>query len=404
MQELLNAVILDYKNPNKLFALASEYDRLEQGAAAFTFYMRAAEASLGETYEEKWLQYKSLIRMALIHDREDNRGHTVSGLLKHAISVLPSRQEAYYIFAKWLADRHEWRDALVYSEIGLSKETEDPLDNDLDINWNGVQGLHFVHAVTKWKTDGTDKSKSILFDFKYKIPHDKKYEDKIDNWLNQSGYPTTIKYTPDVDYKFKFPNIDLIEKNYSRHFQDMWVLSALNGKEKGIFIEIGSGDPVHFNNTLLLEEKFEWTGLSIDSSERFCYNHTRKRKTPVLRADAAQLDYNTLFSMHCFEAMTDFLRINAEQASIEALKKIPFNKYEFYVIQFQHNACWWGDDFKLQSRKILESLGYKLWANDISVDKQSNYEDWWLHPAVAVTKRHMKTNKPINFAWDYMVK
>ena len=41
--KLLNDVVLDYSNPFKMFALAKEYDKLKQGAAAFGWYLRAAD-------------------------------------------------------------------------------------------------------------------------------------------------------------------------------------------------------------------------------------------------------------------------------------------------------------------------------------------------------------------------
>ena len=40
---LLNDVVLDYQNPYKIYKLAREYDRLEQGAGAFSWYLRAAD-------------------------------------------------------------------------------------------------------------------------------------------------------------------------------------------------------------------------------------------------------------------------------------------------------------------------------------------------------------------------
>jgi hypothetical protein len=97
------------------------------------------------------------------------------------------------------------------------------------------------------------------------------------------------------------------------------------------------------------------------------------------------------------------LRINAEGASIPALEKIPFDKHMFNVIQFQHNACWWGDGVKDQSRKILQDLGYVCLVANVAVSETLAYEDWWVHPQVAKANRVMKAKDGINFAWDYMM-
>lgn len=45
LQELLNDHIMDPKNPDKIFKLASEYDRLEQGAMAVSLYLKTADLS-----------------------------------------------------------------------------------------------------------------------------------------------------------------------------------------------------------------------------------------------------------------------------------------------------------------------------------------------------------------------
>lgn len=56
--------------------------------------------------------------------------------------------------------------------------------------------------------------------------------------------------------RFKFIGSELIEKNYSQVYQDMFILSMLNGKKNGTFLEIGGATPYHGNNTALLEEQF----------------------------------------------------------------------------------------------------------------------------------------------------
>jgi hypothetical protein len=95
---------------------------------------------------------------------------------------------------------------------------------------------------------------------------------------------------------------------------------------------------------------------------------------------------------------------NSESVSLEVLRKIPLDKYEFLAIQFQHNACWWGNEFREESRKLLSDRGYKLWANDVSASPKENYEDWWIHPAL-INKREMKSDQTkINFVWEYMMK
>ncbi len=409
----LNDVVLDYSNPFKMYALAREYDKLEQGAAAFGWYLRAADFCEGETFEEKWLQYKAIIMGAKVMERNGDRAHTVVGMLKMAIGILPTRPEAYYFLSKLCKERHEWRDALIYSKIAIDHEdSDDPewayenIDNDLE--FPGINAIKFIHAVSKWKSDGRDDSKNLLFDLKWKEKLDEKLEKEVNGVLTQVGYPSTLAYNKNEkdNFRYQFDGIETIKKNYSRHFQDMFVISLLNGKREGTFVEIGSGHPVLFNNTLMLENDFDWKGISIDTSERMCAEHSRKRKSTVINEDASKIDYKSLFKQNCLENNIDFLRINAEQASLQALDNMPFHDYEFTVIQFQHNACWWGDDFRNKSREILNKIGYVLYVPNVAVDETNAYEDWWVHPGFVNNRSPMFANarKEINFAWTYMMK
>jgi hypothetical protein len=404
---LLNDVVLDYQNPEKIYKLALEYDRLEQGAAAFSWYLRAADMSPGKTWDERWIQYKSMILGAFIYDRNKNRDHSTEGLLEIAIETMPERPEAYYYLSKFKQERNDWRKSLMYASIGISHIEGGILEEapDNDLGYPGDDALRLLYARAKWKTDGRDDSKNLAFDLKYKNKLNKDLDAEVTELLQQHGYPSTLAYYDwDSDrYKFPFYGLENIEKNYSRHFQDMFVLSCLDGKKNGTFIELGSGHPELFNNTLLLEKDFGWKGLSVDNSERMCHIFSRSRTSNVILDNAATIDYKQLFKQNCFESKIDFLRINAEHASIEALKNIPFDKHEFNVIQFQHNAVWWGPEFREASRKILSKIGYILLVSDVAVDPRSPYEDWWVHPNIVNSKPQMKTNKKINFAWDYMM-
>jgi len=56
--------------------------------------------------------------------------------------------------------------------------------------------------------------------------------------------------------RYIFNGNSKIDKNYSEAYQDIYVLSMLDGKENGYYLEIGSGQPIIGNNTYLLESKF----------------------------------------------------------------------------------------------------------------------------------------------------
>lgn len=404
---LLNDVVLDYQNPDKIYELAKEYDRLEQGAGAFSWYLRAADMSPGETWDQRWLQYKCMILSAFIYDRQRNRDHSTEGLLEIAIETMPERPEAYYFLSKFKQERNEWRKSMIYANIAISQIENGSLEKapDNDLEYPGDNALRLLYARARWKTDGRDSSKNLAFDLKYKRKLNPDLDKEVTELLDSHGYPSTLKYDW-VDgnrFKYEFSSLNNIEHNYSRHFQDMFVLACLDGKENGTFIELGSGHPELFNNTLLLEKEFGWKGISVDNSERMCHIFSRNRNTNIVLDDVSKMDFGSLFKQNCLEQRIDFLRINAEYASLTALQNMPFQKYEFNVIQFQHNAVWWGPEFRESSRKILSQLGYILFVPDVGVDPKSPYEDWWVHPEIANKYPHMKGKPGINFAWDYMM-
>ena len=55
-------------------------------------------------------------------------------------------------------------------------------------------------------------------------------------------------------------------KSYSQINQEKFVIDYFNGKENGIFIELGGLDGVRHSNTFLLEFKYGWKGLIIEPS------------------------------------------------------------------------------------------------------------------------------------------
>lgn len=397
LQQLVTEVVLDNRNTQKMYELACEYDRLEQGAAAACFFLRAAD------WEEKdhLLQYKALIKTGLVYQREGRRGITVMGLFQNAIQLIPHRPEAYYFLAKHYESNDDWRMVLLNASTGLSMAKED--DPDIGIGYPGINALKILYAKARWKNAGMEDGKELLFDLKFKERLSPSEQEEVTKYISNIGYPAAITYKNEdhFRYKFPFPGMQSIQRNYARHFQDMFVLSVLDGKTGGSFVEIGCGDPVVHNNTLLLEKKFNWTGLSVDNDSRHCYNYKHQRKTSVFLCDALNIDYKQFFKMNCFDDNIDLLRINSENTSLEVLKRIPFDDYQFNIIQFQHNECWWGDIFKTESRKILEELGYVLLVPDVCVSETQNYEDWWVHPTYY--KPHMRSNKDKIFVWDYVM-
>lgn len=197
--------------------------------------------------------------------------------------------------------------------------------------------------------------------------------------------------------KYKFEGCEAIDRNYSQAYQDMFVLTMLNGKRGGTYLEIGAMDAVFINNTFLLESKFDWRGLSVDidpSSKKTFENNGRKNN--FILGDALTIDYDKFFQDNNFGSQIDFLQVDVEPQAqtLECLKKLPFDKYRFSVIAFEtdfyDNTN--GEDESLrnreESRSFLKSLGYELIVGNIAnvgplgKDDLSPFEDWYVDPTV----------------------
>lgn len=396
LQKLLNDQVLDPKNPQKVYDLAQEYDRLEQGAMAVSLYLKAADLSC-----DKLLQYKSLLGIAKCYDRQGNRRYTVEGALLDAAALLPTRPEAYYFLSKFYAEGSVWKQSYFYASAGLMLED----DGDIGVGYAGYKKLATRKALAKWHITGQQDAKHMLFDLKFKCSLDEEDRQSVNYLLSNIGYPDTIPYSgSDFNrFKFLFPGLETIYNNYSKHFQDLFVLTVLKGKKNGTYLEIGSGDPFIHNNTALLEKQFRWKGISIDSSPALCYNFKENRHNTVICADALEIGYQDLFDKHCVDPVVDYLQIDCDEASIEVLKRLPLDTHKFGVITFEHDSYRLGTGIRDEARAILKKHGYVLLVNDVAFTEVCAYEDWYVHPDIVEIDPAMRSKKDTNFVWDYFM-
>jgi hypothetical protein len=191
---------------------------------------------------------------------------------------------------------------------------------------------------------------------------------------------------------FKFDGSESIETNYSQSYQDMFVLSVLNGKRNGIYLEVGAYEGIFISNTYLLEKKFGWKGLSIDieqsSAESF---RNVGRENDILIQNALDIDYLDLLIKKNFPSRIDYLQLDIEPQmnTLECLKKIPFDKFKFSVITYETDyydpSVSREESHKVreESRKILESNGYELLVGNVcNISNNDPFEDWYVDPTV----------------------
>lgn len=201
----------------------------------------------------------------------------------------------------------------------------------------------------------------------------------------EGQYPNSRRYFKS-DYenlKFKFVGSKKIENNYSQSMQDMFVLSVLNGKRNGVYVEIGADKPRVINNSYLLESQYNWTGVSFEIEKDKVDYFNSIRKNECICADATKFDYKNLFDERKYPKQIDYLQLDCDppQITLECLKKLPLEEYRFSVITFETDLYAGGQEVQKEQWEILSSLGYQRVVKNIK-NEGNPYEDWWVDPLV----------------------
>lgn len=190
--------------------------------------------------------------------------------------------------------------------------------------------------------------------------------------------------------KHPFNGVNQVKENYSQSWQDIFVLTMLNGKRNGTYLELGASDPTYMNNTCLLSKKFGWTGISIDFRSELTPLWHRQRPLDDFRLlDAWNIDYQDLFKQ--LPTQIDYLQVDLDETcSLPILKKLPTST-RFSVITFETDIFAGNRYVQTESRKYLTGLGYQLLIDNVAVKNYPTktwepFEDWYVDPAVIDSK------------------
>jgi hypothetical protein len=408
----LNAYVFDPENPELNWNLAIIYDRMDQTAAAISFYLRCAERT-----EDKNLSYECLLRIGICFNRQGKRGNSERGAYLLAMHQMPTRPEAYFLTARYYERIGEHPLAYNFAELGLQFADFNQKPLRTWVEYSGKYTLIFEKMVSSWWWGKPQECRDLLRTLKndYGMKMDPTHIAATQNNLSSLGCgPTTQAFVPYWGgyyprLRHKFPGAETIARNYSQVMQDMFILSILDGKRNGTYLEIGSGDAEHGNNTKLLEE-WGWTGIGIEYNQDLANTHTNKgRKNPVLCEDAFKQDYVALCGKIAVNGVVDYLQLDCEpsKATYDLLTMMPFEQFKFAVITFEHDH--YVDItgiYRELSRQFLKSKGYVMVVNDISADGVSTFEDWWVHPelidpAIFTKMRHRDSNP--HHIVDYLI-
>ena len=378
--------ITDPENPINNFNVGLQYEYINHNSPASSFYLRCAEKT-----SDLDLRYESLLRMYFCYSNLGGRDFTCESLLKQAITLCPKKPEGYFLLTQLYERKNDW--ANVYTFASLALDICDKQSKFVSfIDYPGKHALLFQKAASSWwigKPKQCRQLYQILLNEHISELSDS-YKSLLEHNLSRLGSGPESQairpYNKNLKDKFKFTfnGLDLIENNYSQVYQDMFVLTALNGKRNGTYLEIGSSEPFKNNNSALLERVYDWSGVGIEYDENFVKQYKENRKNPVLCVDALVIDYTKLLEKYFPNSNAiDYLQLDIEppRNTYQALLSIPFDKYKFAVITYEHD--YYVDiskSYREKSRDYLESKGYQLVVPNVSPDDNSPFEDWWIHP------------------------
>jgi FkbM family methyltransferase len=214
--------------------------------------------------------------------------------------------------------------------------------------------------------------------------------------------------------EFSGGNIDLdnlsklTQQSKSQLKQDLFVLSCLDFKRNGYFVEFGATNGIDLSNSWLLEKEFGWSGILAEPSKNWHQDLLGNRSSNIeLKAvynksneklsflEASYPELSTLISFRNIDShnrkgrtyevetislidllakydapqVIDYLSIDTEGSELDILSNFDFEYYKFKVITVEHNFT----EERERINRLLTSTGYKQVLREISA-----FDDWYV--------------------------
>jgi FkbM family methyltransferase len=205
--------------------------------------------------------------------------------------------------------------------------------------------------------------------------------------------------------------LPLLQLSRSQIRQDLFVLSTLNFKRNGYFVEFGATNGLDLSNSYLLEAEFGWSGILAEPA-RCWHEALRMHRTAAIdtrcvwsetgvllnfnevsSAELSTIDdfssidihsgtrkrgqhykvetvsLNDLLGAHNAPAEIDYLSIDTEGSEFEILGRLDFDRYRFRVITCEHNHT----PAREKIHTLLAAHGYRRTLENIS-----RFDDWYI--------------------------
>ena len=230
-----------------------------------------------------------------------------------------------------------------------------------------------------------------------------------DRLINRKEFMLLLRQIED---KQKSNYIDNLILSKAQLRQDLFVLSELEFKKNGYFVDFGATNGFDISNSYLLETKFNWKGILAEPSKRWHSELKKNRKVNIntdclwsetgkelifnetddgelstvdelsssdqhknRRLNGKRYKVNTislkdLLIKYDAPKLIDYLSIDTEGSEFEILKNFDFDNFKFRVITCEHNY----NDNREKIYKLLTDNGYIRKFVNIS-----KFEDWYVY-------------------------
>ena len=231
----------------------------------------------------------------------------------------------------------------------------------------------------------------------------------FDRLINRKEFMLLLRQIED---KQKSNYIDNLILSKAQLRQDLFVLSELEFKKNGYFVDFGATNGFDISNSYLLETKFNWKGILAEPSKRWhselkknrkvnintdclwsetgkelIFNETddgelstvdelsssdqhKNRRLKGKRYKVNTISLKDLLIKYDAPKLIDYLSIDTEGSEFEILKNFDFDNFKFRVITCEHNY----NDNREKIYKLLTDNGYIRKFVNIS-----KFEDWYVY-------------------------
>lgn len=149
----------------------------------------------------------------------------------------------------------------------------------------------------------------------------------------------------------------------------------------GFFLDIGMGNPLDGNNSLLLERR-GWKGFMFDMDNHHVITaNSGARQNLAVRCDATTFDFGAFLDEWSAPKMIDFISMDVDGANEALVRRFPFDRYQFKVLTFETDRYNGGDARKRACEEALAPYPQyvRLLNNARVTDQGLEWEDWWVN-------------------------